>query len=122
LPRLKAIRIDSPKLFNSDGDEVLFHKVTFPLTEAASVDAVAERINQLADLRQASATLWNWLGDRAANCAKAKGAKGIVFNSSMEDGSPVLGTIELKKSFVVLRRLRRFRKSSCTKSRGFPHF
>ena len=81
--------------------DILFHRVNFPLTEAASVDAIAARLDQLADLRRASATFWNWLGDRAASGAKAKVAKGIIFNSSMEDGSPVLGTIELNESFVL---------------------
>jgi hypothetical protein len=100
LPR--ALRIDSPKLFNSDGDEVLFHRVSFPLTKAASADAIATRLNQLADLRQASATFWNWLGDRATSGAMAKSGKGITFNSAMEDGSPVLGTIELNERFVLL--------------------
>ena len=98
LPR--ALHVDPPKLFNSDGDEILFHRVNFPLTEAASADAIAARLDQLADLRRASATFWNWLGDRAAS-GKAKVAKGIIFNSSMEDGSPVLGTIELNESFVL---------------------
>ena len=50
LPR--ALRIDPPKLFNSDGDEILFHRVNFPLTEAASADAIAARLEQLADLRR----------------------------------------------------------------------
>jgi hypothetical protein len=99
LPR--ALRIDSPKLFNRDGDEVLFHKATFPLTKAASADTIATRLNQLADLRQASATFWNWLGDQAASGAMAKNVKGITFNSTMEDGSPVLGTIELNERFVL---------------------
>ena len=98
LPR--ALHVDPPKLFNSDGDEILFHRVNFP-QEAASADAIAARLDQLADLRRASATFWNWLGDRAASGAKAKVAKGIIFNSSMEDGSPVLGTIELNDSFVL---------------------
>ena len=98
LPR--ALRKDPPKLFNSDGDEILFHRVTFPLTEAASTETVAARLNPLADLRQASATFWNWLGDRAANGGTAKDAKGLIFNSSMEDGSPLLGTIELNESIV----------------------
>jgi len=99
LPR--ALRKDSPKLFNSDGDEILFHRVNFPLTDAASADTIATRLNQLADLRQASAAFWNWLGERPASGAMAKSEKGITFNSSMEDGSPVLGTIELKERFVL---------------------
>ena len=99
LPR--ALRKDPPKLFNSDGDEILFHSVNFPLTDAASADTIATRLNPLADLRQASATFWNWLGDRAASGGTAKDVKGLIFNSSMEDGSPVLGTIELNESFVL---------------------
>src|SRR5271163_3128909 len=100
LPR--ALRTDSPKLFNSDGDEVLFHRVSFPLTKAASADAIATRLNQLADLRQASTTFWNWLGERPASGAMAKSGRGTTFNSNMEDGSPVLGTIELNERFVLL--------------------
>src|SRR5208337_3048076 len=97
----QALRTDPPKLFNSDGDEILFHRVNFPLTEAASADEIAARLDQLADLRRSSATFWNWLGERAASGAMAKSGKGITFNSKMEDGSPVLGTIELNELFVL---------------------
>ena len=97
----QALRTDPPKLFNSDGDEILFHRVNFPLTEAASADEIAARLDQLADLRRSSATFWNWLGERAASGAMAKSGKGITFNSKMEDGSPVLGTIEPNELFVL---------------------
>jgi hypothetical protein len=100
LPR--ALRINPPKLFNSDGDEIVFHRVNFPLTEAASAPAIAARLDQLADLRQASASFWNWLGGRAASDAMAKGLKGLTFNSTMDDGSPVLGTVEVNERFVLL--------------------
>jgi hypothetical protein len=100
LPR--TLHTDSSKLFNSEGDEILFHRINFPLTEASSADAIVARLNQLTDLRQASATFWNWLGDRAASSAVGKGGKGITFNSTMEDGSPVLGTIEVNERFVLL--------------------
>ena len=100
LPR--ALRKDSPQLFNSDGDEVLFHKVTFPLTAKASANMIATRLDELAALRRASPTFWNWLGNRAASGVVAKNVKGITFNSTMEDGSPVLGTIELNERFVLL--------------------
>jgi len=100
LPR--ALRINPPKLFNSDGDEIVFHRVNFPLTKAASADAIAARLDQLAELRQASAMFWNWLGGRAASDAMAKGLKGLTFNSTMDDGSPVLGTVEVNERFVLL--------------------
>jgi len=100
LPR--ALRVNPPKLFNSDGDEIVFHRVNFPLTEAASADAIAARLEQLAELRQASGTFWNWLGGRAASDAMAKGLKGLTFNSTMDDGSPVLGTVEVNERFVLL--------------------
>jgi hypothetical protein len=100
LPR--ALRTDSPKLFNSDGDEIVFHTVTFPLVASASANAIEARLNQLIDLHQASPTFWNWLGGRRGNGMMAKTPKGVTFNSTMDDGSPVLGTVELNERFVLL--------------------
>jgi len=100
LPR--ALRTDTPALFNSDGDEILFHMVNFPLTASTSAEAIESRLNSLAELRQASPTFWNWLGGPSAGRAAPKSAKGVVLNSTMEDGSVVLGTIELRERFVSL--------------------
>ncbi len=72
----RALHVDPPKLFNSDDDEILFHRVNFPLAKAAaSADAIAARLDQLADLRRASATFWNWLGDRAASSVRRRSQK-----------------------------------------------
>jgi hypothetical protein len=100
LPR--ALSTDPPQLFNSDGDEIVFHTVTFPLDASASTDAVAARLDQLIDLHQASPTFWNWLGGRTVHGAMAKTAKGMTFNSTMDDGSSVLGTVKLSERFVLL--------------------
>ena len=64
LPR--ALGLDQPSLHNSEGDEVVFHEVTFPLTPTASPEEVALRLDELQELRRESPTFWNWLGEAAA--------------------------------------------------------
>src|SRR4051812_35533664 len=44
LPR--ALGLDQPTLHNSEGDEVVFHEVTFPLAPTASTEEVAHRLNE----------------------------------------------------------------------------
>lgn len=50
LPR--ALRTDSPTLVNSEGDEVVFHTVNFPLAPGATADEVGRRLNALDQLKQ----------------------------------------------------------------------
>ena len=50
-------------MHNSEGDEVVFHEVTFPVAPTASKEEVAHRMNELRQLRRESPTFWNWLGD-----------------------------------------------------------
>ena len=100
LPR--ALGLDQPSLHNSEGDEVVFHEVTFPLTPAASPEAVALRLDELQELRQESSTFWNWLSEAAATRPAAESENALLWNVTMEDGSVVLGNIELKERTLVL--------------------
>jgi len=100
LPR--ALGLDQPNLHNSEGDEVVFHEVTFPLTPAASPEAVALRLDELQELRQESSTFWNWLSEAAATRPAAESENALLWNVTMEDGSVVLGNIELKERTLVL--------------------
>ena len=45
LPR--ALRTEAPTLFNSDGDEVVFHTVTFPMAPNAGPDEIAHRLGAI---------------------------------------------------------------------------
>jgi hypothetical protein len=100
LPR--ALGLDQPTLHNREGDEVVFHEVTFPLAPAAATEEVARRLDELQPLRRESPTFWNWLGEVASTRPAPKGEKALLWNITMEDGSVVLGNIELKDRTLVL--------------------
>jgi hypothetical protein len=63
---------------------------------------VVHRVTDLGQLRQESATFWNWLGDAAPARPAAEGENTLLWNITMEDGSVVLGNIELKERTLVL--------------------
>ena len=84
------------------GDEVVFHEVTFPLASSASTEEVAHRLNALQQLHRESPTFWNWLGEAAPARPAAEGETALVWNVTLEDGSVVLGNIELKERTLVL--------------------
>jgi len=50
-----------PDLRNTDGDELLQCTVSYPLAEGTADDDVRAALGSCADLRPASATLWNWV-------------------------------------------------------------
>ena len=100
LPR--ALGLDQPTLHNSEGDEVVFHEVTFPVAPTASKEEVAHRVEELRQLRRESPTFWNWLGEAAPARPAAEGENALLWNITMEDGSVVLGNIELKERTLVL--------------------
>jgi hypothetical protein len=100
LPR--ALGTDSRKLYNSDGDAVVFHTVSFPMAPGATADKVARQLNRLGQLRQGNPTFWNWLGEPSSQTAAVKGMHGLMWNVLLDDGSVVLGTIEVRGRLVSL--------------------
>ena len=100
LPR--ALGLNQPTLHNSEGDEVVFHEVTFPLGSSASTEEVAHRVNELRPLHRESPTFWNWLGEAAPTRPAAEGENALLWNVTLEDGSVVLGNIELGERTLVL--------------------
>jgi hypothetical protein len=100
LPR--ALDQTPPQVFNSDGDEVVFHTVRFPLVTKVTARRVQAQLGQLGDLRRETATFWNWLGPPPAKRPTVENEKAIVWNVTLDDGSVVLGNIELKDGAVVL--------------------
>ncbi len=100
LPR--ALGTSQPTLVNSEGDEVVFHTVTFPLASGASQDEIGRRLGKLNPLRQETPTFWNWIGPTSSRAAKSRDAEKVTWNVTMEDGSVVLGNIELKERALSL--------------------
>jgi hypothetical protein len=57
----KALGLSRPTLHNSDGDEVVFHEVRFPLTSKTMPEEVGERLTAISGLHRENETFWNWL-------------------------------------------------------------
>jgi hypothetical protein len=93
-PRLPDVR-------NSEGDELMFCTLHFPVSEAASLHDVRSALGKSPELRKENETFWNWL---ALGTAQRKPNKGThqTFSTTLDDGSLVLGTLELKDHELVL--------------------
>ena len=97
----KAMGLIAPMVYNSDGDELVFHSVRFPLIAGVTQKAVGNQLDTVKALHRESATLWNWLGTKRPK-QRDKTEGGLAFNSTTADGTPILGNIELKGRFVTL--------------------
>jgi hypothetical protein len=94
-----------PELRNADGDEILFTTITFPLAKGVAPDAVRAALAKLPELRPASATFWNWLeteGRAGDMRLKNPLPSGESISTYMDDGSLVLGNVELNRRDVTL--------------------
>lgn len=87
-------------LFNSDGDELLFHEIRYPLAKGVTQKAVAVALDAVPDLRPESRSFWNWLekheAPKKAFRPQGRAKAGLSLTSEMDDGATVLGTLELK--------------------------
>lgn len=91
-----------PPMQNSDGDDLMFHDVRFPLASGVTQKDIAARVNALPGMSQENAKFWNWLEDKPKNRGKAKQADGLSFDATMDNGLRVLGNVELKGRFLHL--------------------
>lgn len=99
----KALGQTVPELRNRDGEEIVFHEVRFPLADGAAPDDVAAKLAGTAALEPASERFWNWLETKPAKPIRGtKDPEALSLDVTMEDGVPVLGTIELKDAFLIL--------------------
>ncbi|MEZ5931570.1 MAG: hypothetical protein R3F54_06405 [Alphaproteobacteria bacterium] len=92
-----------PAFCNSDGEPLLFHELRFPLTTAESHAEVKTALDAAPMLAAASECFWNWTRtDPAAKpAADVTGKAGQKLISTLEDGSVVLGGIELDDNALI---------------------
>ena len=100
-------RIDLPGLdvSNTEGDELLFCAVHFPLSAGATTHDIRKALSRCPALRQETPTFWNWLGSgKPATLTRKRKAisRPLTFATTLDDGSPVLGGLELKGNTLVL--------------------
>ena len=87
------------QFINSDGHDVLFHDLRYPLASGVTQKAVAERLDRVKGFLPEGPKFWNWLAARKGRGGKAGG--GIMLDTQME-GATVLGSVELKGKTLLV--------------------
>jgi len=90
-----------PQMCNTDGDELVFTTVSYPLKPEASADAIGLELAAIPELRPENETFWNWISLEEPTSKKQR-ADSQTFITTLDDGSLVLGTVELKDKMLVL--------------------
>jgi hypothetical protein len=98
----RALGMSRPTLLNSEGDEVVFHTVAFPLASGGSHEEIAHRLGDLPSLRQETPAFWNWIDQASSRPAKSRDTETVMWNVTMDDGAVVLGNVELKERTLSL--------------------
>lgn len=89
-----------PEIFNSDGEEIVFHEVVFPLSDAATLAAVDARLDALDGFECEATDRWTWTSPPSA--AETLPDEGLRWNITTEDGALVLGSVELTERALTL--------------------
>ena len=95
----KALGETQPIVHNSDGDEIVFHEVRFPLPAGIAHKDIAARLEGIPEVRQENPQFWNWLDERPLQRRQKVRAPNALATG---DGTPMLGNFELKGRFLVL--------------------
>jgi hypothetical protein len=86
-------------LSNSEGDDLLFHDIRFPLAKGVTQAQVATRLDQVAAIERTGPKEWTWLEEGPAPAPKA--GRGLALESTISAGR-VLGTLDLKGKALTL--------------------
>jgi hypothetical protein len=86
-------------------NELLFCTVRYPFAVGAGADDIRLALSRCPELCPANATFWNWIAPERP--AKALGVqkqplKSQTFSTTLDDGSLVLGNVELKDKALIL--------------------
>jgi hypothetical protein len=91
-----------PELHNSDGHEIVFSTARYKLERGASVVALRRALDTLPQLRRETAKFWNWITTEKPIRAAPPPESGQTFITTLDDGSTVLGTVELEGRTLAL--------------------
>ena len=90
-----------PQMMNTDGEPLSFVTLHFPLLSGITVAQARSALGSIPALRQETASFWNWLSDTKPK-RRAHKAKAQTLSTTMDDGSIVLGNVEIKGRRVSL--------------------
>lgn len=101
----RAVDPPVPDIRNTEGEELLFCAMHFPLAADATADDIRLALGRCPVLRQESTTFWNWFVPRqpAEALPRQNGtSQSHTFATTLDDGSLVLGALELKGKTLIL--------------------
>lgn len=98
----KAVPSSMPDVVNADGDDILFHRIVFPLAKGVIGKSVARRLNAAEWLKPAGGNFWIWLTPTAQNKhpRTIKDKQALV--TTTEDGTLVFANVELKERKLIV--------------------
>jgi len=83
--------------FNGDGEKLEFIQVHWPFAEGVTQKQLRDLLNEAPDMTAGSSKSWNWVAHQGENPrSRPKQDGGIDIDIRLEDGVPILGSIELK--------------------------
>jgi len=99
-----------PTILNSDGDEVVFCRVRFPLRSDGAVAELRERLRTVPAFQEENEGFWNWIEPRQAvkrgssgkPASKSSPGEGRSLRVTLDTGDTVLGNIELTDKALLL--------------------
>jgi hypothetical protein len=89
------------QMCNAEGDELVFTTASYPLGPGTSPDAIRHALAAIPALRPESETFWNWIGPNQP-AGRTQRSDSQMFITTLDDGSLVLGTVELKDGILLL--------------------
>jgi hypothetical protein len=101
----RAVDPPVPNIRNTEGEKLLFCAIHFPLAADATADDIRLALSRCPALRQESTTFWNWLAPRQPAEAlprQTETSQSHTFATTLDDGSLVLGEVELKGKTLIL--------------------
>jgi len=97
----RARRPEIPDLRNTEGDQLLLCEAHYPFAAGTTCDHIQAVLDARREFRRADATFWNWVSlEKPA--ARASSQESLTFETSLDDGTLVLGGVELKADALVL--------------------
>jgi hypothetical protein len=92
-----------PEVRNAEGDELLFCTAHYPLAAGTTTNDIRFALRRCPEFRQENATFWNWISSgKPTKTLGAQTPKSQTFVTTLDDGSLVLGTVELTDNALVL--------------------
>jgi hypothetical protein len=98
----KALGLQMPVIQNTDGDELMFHNVRFPLKRGSTANDIATLLDTEPEMSRENEYFWNWLKPSGKTIPLASGPGKLAFGTSTDDGRTVFGNIEIKGNALVL--------------------